>query len=139
MASAQCHLGRPEEHGGSHLPAGGGPLPRLPLGLLHLHGAAHLREVRRAGVPALLHTRTRVHTRLLRGARPRARAHTSQPLCSLWGPRFLGRAGFWGAREGPTRPRISSGAPRRGGEALGRRLRSSFPGFLVPERAGEQR
>lgn len=30
---------------------------------------------------ALLHTRTRVHTRLLRGARPRAWAHTSQPLC----------------------------------------------------------
>lgn len=58
LASAQCHLGRPEEHGGSHLPAGGGPLPRLPRGLLHLHGAAHLREVRRAGAPALLHTRT---------------------------------------------------------------------------------
>lgn len=86
LASAQCHLGRPEEHGGSHLSAGGGPLPCLPLGLLHLHGAAHLREVRRAEVPALPHTRTRVHTRLLRGARPRAWAHTSQPLCSLWGP-----------------------------------------------------
>lgn len=63
LASAQCHLGRPEEHRGSHLPTGGGPLPRLPGGLLHLHGAAHLREVRRAGAPgSRAHWHTRAHS-----------------------------------------------------------------------------
>lgn len=47
LAAAQRHLGRPAEHGGSLLPAGGGPLPRLPTGLLHLHDPAALRKVTR--------------------------------------------------------------------------------------------
>lgn len=45
LAAAQRHLGGPAEHGGSRLPAGGGPLPRLPPGLLHLHDPAALRKV----------------------------------------------------------------------------------------------
>lgn len=45
LAAAQRHLGGPAEHGGSRLPTGGGPLPRLPPGLLHLHDPAALRKV----------------------------------------------------------------------------------------------
>lgn len=79
LAPAQCHLGRPEEHGGSHLPAGWGPLSRLPLGLLYVNGTAHLREVRRAG--ALLpptHTLARAHTH----TRTSLRAHAHSR--ALW-------------------------------------------------------
>lgn len=73
-----------------------------------------------------MHTRTRVHTRLLRGARPRARAHTSQPLCSPWGPRSPGPAGLWEAREGSTRP-----ANFLRGAAKGPRGAGSPPALLL--------
>ncbi|KAJ1188301.1 hypothetical protein NDU88_005062 [Pleurodeles waltl] len=40
LAAAQCYLGGSKEHGGVFLPAGGGSLPRFPLGILHLHDPA---------------------------------------------------------------------------------------------------